>query len=477
MNTQAAPTLYKELHRPQFHFTSQRYWINDPNGLVYYRGEYHLFFQYSPGFMNHAPNSWGHAVSRDLVHWQQIEDGLEPDGYGWIWSGSAVVDTNNTTGFKQGDDDPIVAIYTTGGFGEPGNPCVQSIAYSTDSGRTFTKYAHNPVLGHIRAANRDPKVIWHAPTGRWVMALYLDGNDYALFGSHDLIEWDHLCDLTVEGTGECPDFIELPIDGDPANTRWVFWGAAGVYRIGTFDGQTFTPETPALRAEYGANGYAAQTWSNVPAEDGRQIQISWMAGGKYPSMPFNQQLSFPVELALRTTPDGVRLFRSPVREIERLHARKQEWRDYILRSGIDRRAMFVRFGPNWRDHMPDAHANLIPDTTADLFDIRAEIEPGDAAAFGAIIHGHALHYDTASQQFNYLGRDIPAKLDADGRLRLQILVDRTSLELFIGGGRVSASFCFLPNSCDYPLEFYAKDGSVRIHSLTIHELDSIYDEF
>jgi len=474
MNAQAAPNLYSELHRPQFHFTPQRDWMNDPNGLVYYKGEFHLFFQYSPGFINHAPNSWGHAVSTDLLHWQQIENGLEPDEYGWIWSGSAVVDRHNTAGFQQGDEEPIVAIYTTGGFGEPGTPCVQSIAYSTDRGRTFTKYVGNPVLGHIRAANRDPKVIWHAPTNRWVMALFLDGNDYALFASQDLKTWDHLCDLPVEGTGECPDLFELPVDGDPYNARWVFWGAAGVYRIGTFDGKTFTPETPALRAEYGANGYAAQTWSNVPAEDGRQIQISWMAGGKYPSMPFNQQLSFPVELSLRTTREGIRLLRRPVREIERLHTHKHAWKDDVLRSGMDRRALLVRYGPNWREHMPDAQAHLIPDTTWDLFDIRAEFEPGDATAFGAIIHGQHLQYDVAHKQFTYLGRTIPAEPEDDGRLRFQILVDRTSLELFVGEGRVSASFCFLPGSCDHPLEFYAKEGSVRIVSLNIHELESIH---
>ncbi len=474
MNAQQAMAMYRELHRPQFHFTPHRYWMNDPNGLVYYQGEYHLFFQYSPGFINHAPNSWGHAVSTDLVHWQQIENGLEPDDYGWIWSGSAVVDSHNTTGFQQGDEEPIVAIYTTGGFGEPGNPCVQSIAYSTDRGRTFTKYAGNPVLGHIRAENRDPRVIWHGPTNRWVMALFLDGNDYALFGSQDLKTWDHLCDVQMEGTGECPDLFELPIDGDPRNTRWVFWGAAGLYRIGTFDGKTFTPETPTLRAEYGANGYAAQTWSNVPAEDGRCIQISWMAGGKYPSMPFNQQLSFPVELSLRTTGEGIRLFRVPVREIERLHARTHTWKDYTLKSGLDRRALFVRYGPPWRDHLPKAHANLIPDTTWDLFDIRAEVDLGDAAAFGALIHGHALHYEVASKHFIYLGREIPAQPDADGRLRFQVLVDRTSLELFVGNGRISASFCFLPAACDYPLEFYAREGNVHLVSLTIHELESAW---
>jgi fructan beta-fructosidase len=468
-------SLYQELHRPQFHFAPKRDWMNDPNGLVYYKGEFHLFFQYSPGFINHAPNSWGHAVSTDLVHWRQIENGLEPDEYGWIWSGSAVVDRHNTAGFRRGGEEPIVAIYTTGGFGEPGSPCVQYIAYSNDRGRTFTSYAGNPVLGHIRAANRDPKVIWHEPTKQWVMALFLDGNDYALFGSPDLKTWDHLCDLEVKDTGECPDLFELPVDGDRNSIRWVFWGAAGVYRIGTFDGKVFAPETEALRAEHGANGYAAQTWSNLPAEDGRLVQISWMAGGRYPSMPFNQQLSFPVELSLRTTRDGIRLFRNPVPEIERLHTRQHEWKDHVLRSGWNRRALFVRYGPSWRDHMPEAHANLIPNTTWDLFDIRAEIELSDASAWGMIIHGNDLQYDASNKQFTFLGRQVPVEPDDDGRLRLQILVDRASLELFIGRGRISASFCCLPGPCDYPLECYAKAGSVRLVSLVVHELASAWE--
>ena len=150
-----------------------------------------------------------------------------------------------------------MAVYTTGGFGAPrpnqpgATPCVQAIAYSTDRGRSFLRYSGNPVLGHVRAENRDPKVIRHAATGQWIMALFLDGNDFALYGSPDLKRWRHLCDLEVADTGECPDLFELPVDGNRADTCWVFWGAAGVYRLGSFDGTTFTPETPALRCELG----------------------------------------------------------------------------------------------------------------------------------------------------------------------------------------------------------------------------------
>ena len=475
--------MYDELHRPQFHFSPRHSWMNDPNGLVYYRGEYHLFFQHTPGFMNHAANSWGHAVSTDLVHWRELDTAIAPDEYGFIWSGSAVVDTDNSAGFADGGgEQALVAVYTTGGFGAPrpdqpgATPCVQAIAYSTDRGRTFRRYAGNPVLGHVRANNRDPKVIRHAPTGQWIMALFLDGNDFALYGSPDLKRWRHLCDLEVSDTGECPDLFELPVDGDPNDTRWVFWGAAGVYRLGRFDGTVFTPETPALRSELGPNGYAAQTWSDVPSEDGRRIQISWLRKGRFPAMPFNGQMSFPVELTLRTTPRGVRLCRQPVRELEMLHRRTLRWDAHRLRPGLNRHDLYHVHGPGWRSRLATGYRNLAPDTTWDLFHLEAVIDPGDAAAFGIIIRGHDLRYDVAAARFTWLGHTIPAPRDGDGSLRLQLLVDRTSLELFAADGLVSASFCFLPAACDMPLELYADGGSVLLVSLAIHELNSAWPQ-
>ncbi len=442
---------YHELHRPQFHFTPKKDWMNDPNGLVFYKGEYHLYFQYTPDSVRHGPNTWGHAVSTDLVHWEQIEHAIEPDEYGWIWSGSAIVDWNNTAGLRKGDEDTIVAVYTIGGFGDPPNPCVQSISYSNDRGRTFTMYEGNPVLGHIRAANRDPKVIWHEPTQKWIMALYLDDNDYTFYGSKDLKEWDHLCDLAVPGTSECPDFFPLAVDGDPENIKWILWGAAGVYSIGSFDGTAFVPEEESIKSEFGANGYAAQTWSDMPADDGRCIQTSWMAGGQYPSMPFNQQMSFPVELTLRTFPEGVRMCRLPVREIEVLRDKTHAWQDHTLKAG----------------------ENIIPDTKHDLFDIEAEIELGDAAAFGVIVRGLDLRYHVGENRLSYRGKDIPAE-PVDGRITLRLLVDRTSLEIFVGAGKVSASYCYLPDAWNAPLEFYAAGGSVKLISLAVHELQSAW---
>ena len=191
-------------------------------------------------------------------------------------------------------------------------------------------------------------------------------------------------------------------------------------------------------------------------------------------MPFNGQMSFPVELTLRTTPRGVRLCRQPVKELSLLHRCTLRWQDRRLSPGLNRHDLYHVHGPGWHSRIAAEYRNLAPDTTWDLFHIEAVIDPGDAAAFGIIIRGHDLRYDVAAARFTWLGHPIPAPRDGDGRLRLQLLVDRTSLELFAAGGLVSASFCFLPAASDMPLELYAEGGSARLVSLAIHELNSAW---
>lgn len=446
--------LYQETHRPQFHFSPKRDWMNDPNGLVYYDGEYHLFFQHTPGSLRHGPNTWGHAISRDLVRWQQIEHALVPDEMGFIWSGSAVVDTCDTAGFRTGAESPLVAFYTVGDSRVlPEKPCTQCLAYSNDRGRTWTKYAGNPVIGHIRKHNRDPKVVWHAPTERWIMALYLADNDYTMFHSPDLKAWAHLCDLVLPGVTECPDLFELPVDGNPTNTRWVFWGGNGGYLVGRFDGKTFVAETEVLAAERGPNGYAAQTWSDIPSEDGRRIQISWMHGGKFPAMPFTHQMSFPVELTLKTFAEGIRLCREPVREIEALYTKTDQWKDVAIRPGTD----------------------LIPQTRAELFDVRLDFEATTATSIGVEVRGLVVTYDVAGETVTFKERSATLRA-TKGRVALRLLIDRTSLEVFGANGELSMSFCFLPEAADHPLRFFATGGEACLVSLTINELGSAWED-
>ena len=472
--------LYQETHRPQFHFTAKNHWINDPNGLVYFDGEYHLYFQHTPGSMVHGRTTWGHALSTDLVHWKQIHHAaLDVDETGWMWSGSATVDHGNTGGFQDGDAAPLIAFYTAGGeriF--PGKRCIQCIAFSNDRGRSWTKYAGNPVLGHIRAENRDPKVVWHGPTAQWIMTLFLDSNDYALFASRDLRTWTHLQDLTLPGVSECPDFFELPVDDDPADTRWIFWGASGGYLLGRFDGQTFTPETDVLQAEQGTNGYAAQTWSDIPREDGRRIQISWMRDGRYPAMPFNQQMSFPVELTLRTLPRGIRLCREPVREIELLHVGTRVWPEGDL-AEMAADQFYKRYRPEAIRSYPvtnlrESECRLVLADQGDLFDVNMEIEVDEGKGFAIEVQGHRVEYDAGRQGLSCFGRNADLRT-ISGRVRLQLLVDRTSLEIFGNNGEVSMSFCFLPEAANHRLALRAADRGVRIVSLTAHQLRSAWD--
>jgi len=445
--------LYRETYRPQFHFSPAWGWTNDPNGLVYYDGQYHLFFQHNPYGVRWGNMTWGHAVSRDLVHWRELGDAIQPDHLGTIFSGSAVVDHFNTAGFQSGSHRAVVCIYTSAGGtnrASQGRPFTQSLAFSTDGGQSWTKYPGNPVLPHVAGSNRDPKVFWHTPTRQWVMALYLDGPHYALFASPDLKQWRRLCDLPDVGGTECPDLFELPVDGRPDNTRWVFWAGNGNYLIGRFDGRQFVRESGPHRSKYGAHDYAAQTFSDIPSSDGRRIQIAWMSGGSYPGMPFNQQMTVPRVLSLRTTADGIRLFFEPVRELEQLRHKAHTWHDLVLRPG----------------------ENPLASVTDELLDVQAEIDPGEARTVRFDFRGGIVEYGAAEKRLMALGQEAPLEPE-QGCIGLRILVDRTSVEVFAGGGRIQMASCFLADP-QKPLRLETVGGAARIRSLQIWALRSIW---
>ncbi len=447
--------VYRERLRPQFHFSPARGWTNDPNGMVYHDGEYHLFFQHNPYGVNWGNMTWGHAVSTDMLHWRQLPDAIHPDGLGTIFSGSGVVDQQNTTGWQTGAHKPIVAVYTSAGgtsAQSQGQPFTQSIAYSTDRGRTFTKYEGNPVLKHLVGGNRDPKVLWHEPTSQWVMIVYLERPRFALFGSPDLKTWTELSELVIPNGHECPDLFELPVNGNARDTRWVVWEAAGRYMVGTFDGKAFTPETELIDSCFGANDYAAQTFSDLPEDDGRRVQIAWMRGGRYPNMPFNQQMTVPRVLNLRTTPDGVRLFIEPVEELKTLRGQEHRWTDLVL-----------------------GEAPVTLDRVAgDLFDIEAVFELGTAETVGIDVRGQRIEYSTKAKELTALGRKAPLE-SRDGRLYLRILVDRTSVEVFANHGRVQAANCFLPADNEREVVVYAGGGMVMAPTIGVWELRSIWE--
>jgi len=444
-------SVYREKLRPQLHFTSRRGWNNDSNGMVYYDGEYHLFYQHNPYGWNWGNMTWGHAVSKDIVHWTELGDAIHPDHLGTIFSGSAVVDFNNTAGFQTGDEKVIVCIYTSAGGRNPmskGQPFTQSIAYSNDRGRTWTVYKNNPILGHINGGNRDPKVIWHTPTTQWVMALYLDKNEMGFFTSKDLKSWEF--QSKIKCFHECPELFALPVDRDKDNEKWILYGGSGEYLVGHFDGKEFRSETDAIRFHYGNCFYASQTFTNIPESDGRRIQIAW-GRVKMPGMPFNQMMLFPVTLTLHTTDEGIRMFAEPIREIDNLHRHKNQWKNRMLKPGD----------------------NLLSELSADLVHIRAELQLASATEIGFVIRDIPVVYDVEKQELSCHGNKASLKL-VNGKIRIELLVDRTSIEIFGNGGRVYIPTGVILADNSKSLEIFTKGGNTKVESLEVYELNSAW---
>jgi fructan beta-fructosidase len=466
--------LYHETLRPLIHFSARRGWNNDPNGLCYYNGEYHLFFQHNPYGWAWGNMHWGHAVSKDMVHWHEIGDALAPDDLGPMFSGSAVVDWKNTSGFGQDGKPPMVLIYTASG-----RPAVQCVAYSTD-GRQFTKYSGNPVIKQIMPGNRDPKVRWYEPAHKWILTLYvgyptgktndagrmINTDTVHFLSSSNLIDW--VDQSQIEGFYECPDFFELPVDNDATNKKWVLTAANSDYMVGAFDGTKFTPETARLKGHHGKGFYAAQTFSDIPPEDGRRIQIGWLQSAT-PGMPFNQGMSLPFELKLVTTPEGPRLTWTPIKELETLRTTK---------------SIHVAAGTVLKPGDP----NPLAAADYEALEIRAGIEPGDAGTITFNVRGTTVvyspkqqeiqvagsFYDSKKQQFVESTLRAPAPL-TKGAQRLTIYVDRTSVEVTAGDGLTFMPLASKANPDDKSVQVSVKDGSAVARWLEVHELKSMWE--
>ncbi|MHB0859178.1 MAG: glycoside hydrolase family 32 protein [Anaerolineae bacterium] len=468
-----AAGMYHETHRPQFHYTPQRGWVNDPNGMVYYAREYHFFYQHNPYGIKWGNMHWGHAVSQDLLHWQECPEALYPDRLGTIYSGSALVDWHNTAGLQAGPEKTLVAFYTAAGGTSPqseGQPYAQCLAYSNDRGKSWLKFAGNPVLAHVAGSNRDPKVIWHPPANRWVMVLYLDHSEFGFFASEDLRNWQLLSKIDLPGMHEVPDLFELPVDGDAQHRKWVLLGGNetfvtsqndqqcfenGKYLVGEFDGIRFLPDSGPHPLDWGEAYYSTQTFSDIPAEDGRRIQIAWLStdfrAEGFPGMPFHGQFCFPCELTMRTLPDGIRMCRQPVREIERLYRGRHVWQDRPLAVG----------------------RHEFSEIASELLDICADLEISREAQWELVIRGTAIHFDATQGEIRWADRAAPWR-PLDGRLRLRVLVDRTSIEVFADGGAVCLSGYFVPQADAQPLQLYVIQGTVKAALIDIHDLDSVW---
>jgi fructan beta-fructosidase len=472
-----------EEFRPQFHFTPERHWMNDPNGLVYFDGEYHLFFQHNPFGNKWGHMSWGHAVSRDLVGWEQLPVAIpEQDGV-MIFSGSAVVDWNNTSGFGSQGRPPLVALYT-GHYPDRGLQN-QQLAYSTDRGRTWTKYERNPVLDIGARDFRDPKVFWHPPTGRWVMVVAMPTErKLRFYTSPDLKQWEQAGEFgpagAVEGIWECPDLFPLLLDD--GSTRWVLIvslgshavaGGSGMqYFTGTFDGRSFAADdqdTPAW-VDFGRDFYAAVSWSDIPAADGRRLWIGWMSNWDYaqdvPTSPWRSAMSIPRSLSLARVDGRLRLIQTPATELLSLRGRHQQ----VMATASAGRALFP---PG-----ESVAASPLQSLTDGPFELEAIFEPSeDAVVAIAVRKGPAVETlitaDIADGQLTIdrsrSGRvgfsdDFPGTARApirlvDGRLAVRLFVDRSSIETFINSGETVLTTIVFPPDEANGLEMTVTRGS------------------
>ncbi len=435
-----ASTLYKETYRPQFHFTARRGWINDPNGCIWHDGLYHLYYQHNPFEREWENMTWGHATSPDLLHWTEHAPVLHPDSLGTMFSGSAVFDKDNTSGFGTKKNPPIVYAYTA----DRSDREAQCIAYSLDGGMTLHKYKGNPVIdSHDRWQShdtRDPRLLAFPPSpslkGRgvsrrkapspsgdgwgeaWVLVLN-ERNGHSIYTSDNLKDWTW--QSHVNGFWECPDLFPLAVDGNPNNVKWVLLGASNTYMIGSFDGKTFTPESGKHRFSTGCI-YAAQTFSNVP--DGRRIQIGW-ANIDHPGMPFRGQMLLPTELTLRTTKDGIRLVSKPIDEVSTLLKPILVSEKTLNAEQANKLLQTKKVSPLRGDLEGSMHLratlNLTYATSAGLkFD-------------GQTLVDYDLNRNTLNGQF-YSPQD-PTSLS----LTMDIYIDRTSVEVFIDDGLYSFS--------------------------------------
>ncbi len=437
----AAP-LYQESLRPQFHFTARQWttdrlnpgqrqegWVNDLNGLIFYEGEYHLFAQ-------RWAKCWIHAVSRDLIHWKELEPAFWEESLGsGVQSGTCVIDYQNTSGLSPDPArPPMVAFWSR--FDNRS----QCLSYSLDRGRTWKHYEKNPVF---LFPERDPKVFWYAPGKHWVMMMY-GGGHYHVLTSHNLLEWKDE-KKPVKNSFECPDFFELPVDGKDGPRKWVLIQGNGQYSLGTFDGHEFREETGRLPCDVGPNFYATQTWHNTDTGAGRRIQTAWMRGPSFPDMPFNQQISFPCELTLRTTPKGLRIFREPIAEISLLHQGGDTWTNRTL--------------------APNQTLPLAP--SGHLFHLQAEVSIPEGAKLTFNLRGVPVVLTSKTLESGHG----PATVQDQIRT-VEILLDRTSIEAFANQGEISSTRLVFPK--DNGLSVKAEGGPVTLRSLTLHPLTSAW---
>ena len=486
---------YTEAHRPQFHFSPEEQWMNDPNGMVYEDGEYHLFYQFYPDSNVWGPMHWGHAISEDMIYWQHLPIALYPDTLGYIFSGSAVADKENTSGFGSGSDYPLLAIYTyhdtAGERAGRENYQTQGIAYSLDKGRTWEKYEGNPVIPNPGIRDfRDPKVFWYDETGQWVMILAVADRVY-IYNSPNLKEWELASEFGEDqgshgGVWECPDLFELEVEGT-GEKKWMMivslgdgnpnGGSGTQYFVGSFDGKTFVNENPAekvLWLEYGTDNYAGVTWSGIPEEDGRRLFIGWMSNWKYatkvPTYAWRSAMTIPRVLSFIEINGETRLKTTPVQEIETL----RDGSHVMSLSGLD----------------GDMHASAAMGIENSLLEVVLETEPGKANKLGVELSNSKgenikIGLDVKKNEF-FIDRTNAGKKDFkegfakihlaprmidNNKVKMHLYIDVASIELFADEGLTVMTDIFFPNEDFDQLKFFSEGGILGNSTAVIYELN------
>jgi fructan beta-fructosidase len=486
-----------EQHRPRYHFTPPSQWMNDPNGLVYFEGEYHLFYQHYPDSNVWGPMHWGHAVSRNLVDWQHLPIALYPDSLGYIFSGSAVVDWNNTSGFGRNGKPPLVAIYTIHNMEREraGRKDVetQGIAYSLDKGRTWTKYAGNPVINNPELDRdfRDPKVIWHEPSKQWIATLAV-GDHVEFWGSKDFKNWVHHSDFGYEygshaGVWECPDLFEIKVE-ERSDTKWVLLqninpghpnGGSGVqYFIGQFDGKKFTidpvfakkvPKGTGVWLDWGRDNYAGITWSDVP--DGRRLMIGWMSNWDYaqvvPTKAWRSACTLPRELQLRyDSENGYHLRSYLPNELHELFT-KQPQKFFTIGGTIGSEGMDMT--PPGKSSKLSSKIELQVDlqrTTAQVFGVEYSNSLGEVYRIGYDRKNNYYFSDrTKAGPLSFSEKfaqkiHTAERLSKDDRLKMRVLQDVASVELFADDGLLAMTEIYFPTVPMDRARIFVEDGSL-----------------
>jgi len=439
-------------YRPLYHFSPPSGWLNDPNGLIWHDGEYHMFYQWHPSVaVDAAGMCWHHAVTPDLVHWKHLDVALEPDGLGAIWSGSAAADLANTSGLFSGAGG-LVAVFT---HHAPGSAERQSLAFSADRGRTWAKYADNPVLGDDTSRDfRDPKVFRHAPTQRWIMVV---GVEHQLFASPNLRDWTFLSKTGFKS--ECPDLFPLPVEGEN-QVLWVLSLAGRQVVIGTFDGRTFSPQTDPIEVDAGPDFYASQSWENVPG--GCRIWVGWLSNWKYarqvPDFGARGFMTVPRELSLRRAGDRLLFVQRPIPQLQSLRLDTQTIAPQEIRPGRQL-------------------------ASGDALEIVATIRPaaGDRCGIKVAVSGSQetlIGYDAG---YAFVDRDrsglpvtngrfIAPLLLRDGTFDVRIFVDRSSVETFFNDGETVMSTLIHPVEPGRGVEWFSGNGRSSVQGMQVHRL-------